>query len=134
MSERKTSRNKRLFEIRLLHHYWLDEGAVVFDRIADQAKREARLLDYDMRPVLSVRPTASTAGRLNGLQCLFRETALGCVVLAPETGVIPADMVFEFIVAVKQSSVQNYTALTLRPQRFMIALGRQLQHSSGRSG
>ena len=99
MSERKTSRNKRLFEIRLLHHYWLDEGSIVFDQIADPSKREARLLDYDMRPFLSVRPTARTAGALNGLQCLFRETALGCVVLAPEAGVIPPDAVFEFIVA-----------------------------------
>jgi hypothetical protein len=101
----------------LLHHYWLDEGTTVFDQIADPSKREARLLDYDMRPFLSVRPTARTAAVLSGLQCLFRETALGCVVLAPATGVIPADMVFDFIVAARQSSVHNYTALTLRPQR-----------------
>ena len=61
MSERKTTRIKRLFEIRLLHHYWLDEGTVVFDQIADAARREARLLAYDMRAFLSVKPTASTA-------------------------------------------------------------------------
>ncbi len=117
MSERKTSRNKRLFEIRLLHHYWLDEGAIVFDQIADQSKRDARLAAYDIRPFLSIRPTASSARGLSGLQCLFRETALGCVVLAPETASIPADTVFEYIVTAKQSSVYNYTALTLRPQR-----------------
>ncbi len=117
MSERKTSRNKRLFEIRLLHHYWLDEGAIVFDQIADRPKRDQRLLAYDMRSFLSVRPTARTAGELSGLQCMFRETGLGCVVMAPETGVISPDTVFEFIVAPKQASVHNYTALTLRPQR-----------------
>lgn len=117
MSERKTSRNKRLFEVRLLHHYWLDEGATVFDQIADQSKRDARLLTYDMRSFLAVRPTARTARGLSGFQCLFRETALGCVVLAPEAAIIPADTVFEFIVTAKQSSIYNYTSLTLRPRR-----------------
>ena len=31
----------RLFEVRLLHHFWLDDGATVFDAIADQAVEDA---------------------------------------------------------------------------------------------
>lgn len=116
MSERATSRNKRLFEVWLLHHYWLDEGATVF-QIADQAKPSARLLTYDMRPFLAVRPTAKTASGLRAFRCLFRETALGCVVLAPDTAIIPPDTVFEFIVTARHSSFYDYTSLTLRPQK-----------------
>jgi hypothetical protein len=117
MSERMTSRHKRLFEVRMLHHYWLDDGATVFDPIADQAKKNPRLPAYDMRSFLAVRPTAATVNGLSAFGCLFRETALGCVVLAPDTAVIPADTVFEFIVTAKQGSFHNYTALTLRPQK-----------------
>jgi hypothetical protein len=116
MPERILARNVRLFEVRLLHHYWLDEGATVFDDIADQAKRNARLLAYDMRQFLAIRPTPATADALRGLRCLFRETALGCVVLAPDTAVIAPDTVFAFIVTAKHRTVQAYTALTLRPQ------------------
>ena len=117
MWERIANRNRRLFDVRLLHHYWLDEGAIVFDNIADQAKRGERLLAYDMRSFLAIRPTAKTAGALRGFHCLFRETALGCTVLAPDTAVIPPDTVFEFIVTAKHSSFHNYTSLSLRPQK-----------------
>jgi len=116
MSESTTSRNTRLFEVRLLHHYWLDEGAVVFDQIADQAKQAARLQAYDMRAFLAVRPTTETAGGLSAFRCLFRETALGCVVLAPDTAIIPPDTVFEFIVTATHRSFYDYTSLTLRPR------------------
>ena len=117
MSERTTIGNKRLFEVRLLHHYWLDDGATVFDRIADQAKQAARLQVYDMRPFLVVRPTATTARGLSAFHCLFRETALGCVVLAPDTAIIPPGTIFEFIVTTTHRSFFDYTALTLRPQK-----------------
>jgi hypothetical protein len=117
MSERMTSGNKRLFEVRLLHHYWLDEGATVFDQIADQARQSTRLLTYDMRPFLAVRPTPKTAVGLRSFRCLFRETALGCVVLAPDGAIIPPDTVFEFIVTARHGSLYDYTSLTLRPQK-----------------
>ena len=113
MSERASLRTKRLFEVRLLHHYWLDDKDTVFDKIAEPAK-SARLLAYDMRAFLTMAPTPSTAERLSGLGCLFRESALGCVVFAPDDAVIAADAVFEFIVTVNRNSFFNYTALTYR--------------------
>ena len=56
----------RLFEVRLLHHYWLDEGATVFDAIADEAVKTRRLLTYDVRRVLEVEPSAATAAASPG--------------------------------------------------------------------
>jgi hypothetical protein len=117
MVERALIRYQRLCEVRLLHHYWLDEGATVFDRIADANKRNARLLAYDMRPFLSVRPTASTASALAGQGCQFRPTPLGFVIAAPERTRFAADAVLAFIVSAVDSRFFDYTALTLRPQR-----------------
>lgn len=116
MGERTTTRFQPLFAARLLHHYWLDQGATVFDQIADQAKQDARLLAYDMRSFLDVRPTASTEKALSSFRCLFRKTALGLVVAAPSAAIIPADTTFEFIVSIKGRQFTDYTSLTLRPQ------------------
>ena len=117
MAEHATSSYRRLFEVQLLHHYWLDEGATAFDLIANQTKKDARLLAYDMRSFLAVRPTASTEDGLSAFGCLFRRTALGFVVGAPDTAVFPPDTVFAFIVSASDSQLYNYTSLTLRPQK-----------------
>jgi len=117
MAESIDNPYRRLFQIRLLHHFWLDEGATVFDLIAPQAKREKRLLSYDARPILAVTPTAATARALAGFGCIFKSTAPGCLVAAPKGRVIAADAVFEFAVTVQDPAFYNYTALTLRPRK-----------------
>lgn len=117
MGERIIKDYQRLFEIRLLHHYWLDEGATLFDLIADQATQDARLLTYDTRPLLRIAPTAATATALAGFGGVFKETGLGCLVAVPGSAVIPADGTLEFIVTVQSQDLLHYTALTLRPRR-----------------
>lgn len=115
MAEQVKIGYKRLFEVRLLHHYWLDEGKVVFDSLADD-ERGKRLLTYDVRPFLSVAPTATTEQRLKGLRCVFKTTALGFVVAAPASVHVPDDALFEFVLTVQSADFFNYTALTLRKQ------------------
>lgn len=117
MPETVTTSYRRLFLIRLLHHYWLDQGTTLLDLISPQKKRDERLLSYDVRPVLSLQPTASTAETLRGLGCVYRNTASGCVVGAPESAVIPTDAVFELTLTVSDPAFHNYTALTLPPQK-----------------
>lgn len=116
MAETLTSGYRRAFEVRLLHHYWLDEGGKVFDRIAAQAVKDARLLKYDRRPFLGVRPTVTTEKILAANHLLFKETALGFVIAAPASAKIPGDTVLQFIVTVEDSRFHEYTALTLRRQ------------------
>jgi len=116
MGELIPSRYQRLFEVRLLHHYWLDDGATLFDKIPDDA-RNARLLSYDVRPLFEVVPTSTTTHTLSGYHCLFRPSALGFSVAAPRDGVIPASTVLEFIISTTRLPLFDYTALTLRPQR-----------------
>jgi|CXWL01.1.fsa_nt_gi hypothetical protein len=113
MTEHISNRYQSLFEVRLLHHYWLDEGATVFDLIADPVKKNKRFLTYDRRPFLAVTPTAATAKSLKGLSCVYKDTASGFMVAAPNQRIIPADISFEFIVTVTNAAFFNYTALTL---------------------
>ncbi len=125
MGERIINGYKRLFEVRILHHYWLDEGATVFD-LMPQKQRDNRLLSYDMRPLLAVTPTATTAKALISFGCIYKNTALGCIVAAPGSAkipddttfefVIPDDTTFEFVITVQKADFYNYTALTLQPQ------------------
>lgn len=117
MAERSIKAYNRLFEVRLLHHYWLDEGSTVFDLIASQTEREHRLLTYDVRPFLDIAPTAATGRTLDGLGCVYRATALGCVAAVSSGAIIPGDTVFEFTMTVRDAAFYNYSALTLRPQR-----------------
>jgi hypothetical protein len=106
----------RLFEVRVLHHYWLDDGATVFDTIADEAVKSQRLLTYDVRRVLAVEPSATTAAAIAGQRSVFRMTGLGFLVALPDDAVVPLDAVFEFFVTVTAPDLANYTALSLRPQ------------------
>ncbi|MBY5456429.1 hypothetical protein HFO89_08670 [Rhizobium leguminosarum] len=116
MTERATTAYRRLFEVRLLHHYWLDEGARVFDNLP-AIGRHARLLAYDARAFLEVRPTRSTDDLLSGLGCIFRPTALGFVVAAPKAAAIDQTTVLSFAVWLIDSDFFNYTALTLLPRK-----------------
>jgi hypothetical protein len=114
MAERLRNGYKRLFEVRLLHHYWLDEGGTLFDLLPDATRC---LLTYDHRPFLKLAPTPATAKILAGLGCIYRDTALGGLVAAPDDAVIPDETVFELVLTVQQAAFQNYTALTLQPRK-----------------
>ena len=125
MSEQISNRYRPLFEIRLLHHYWLDEGTTVFDLLKskedsedkNKEKRNERLRSYDFRRFFVIEPTAGTAKALSGLGCVYKTTSLGCVVAVPESVIIPIETMFEFVVTVRDPDLFNYTALTLRPQK-----------------
>jgi hypothetical protein len=109
----------RLFEVRLLHHYWLDDGATVFDAIADEAVKTNRLLTYDVRRLLNVEPSAATVSAIKGLRGVFRMTGLGFLVAVPDDTVVPLDSILEFFVTRTAPDYSNYTALSLRPERIV---------------
>lgn len=106
---------KTLFEIRLLHHYWLDEDKDLFDALLP-GQIDSRLLTYDVRPFLKIEPTLSTLSTMDAFHCLFRTTSLGCVVLATSDITIPDDIVFEFHITVVHSDFHNYTIHSFYPK------------------
>jgi len=112
MAERIVNGYKRLFEVRILHHYWLDNGADIFDALPDTVKNK-RLLEYDLRNFLTVHPTSSTQKKLSTLRGVFRNTALGLLVAVPENTQVDDNEIFTFIITVNDPNFNNYTALTL---------------------
>jgi hypothetical protein len=108
---------QRLVEIRVLHHYWLDEGATTFDDIADAQARTRRLLRYDARQFVGISPSRATAALLAGLGGVFRATGLGCVVAVPQGVDVGTASSFEFFLTPVAGRLASYTAMSLRPQR-----------------
>lgn len=115
MAEPVAATYRRLFDVWILHHYWLDEGATIYDRLAAD-QRQSRLLAYDMRKFFKFAPLPSTQSALRSARCIFRETALGGTVAAPAGTTFPVDHVFEFALTVTDDQVCNYTSLTFRRQ------------------
>lgn len=109
-------RYTRLFEVRILHHYWLDDGITTFDNIPDTAVKTRRLLTYDVRKLLTINPGKTTAETIAGLRGVFRMTGLGFVVAVPDDAVVPLDAGFEFHITVVAPDYANYTPLSLRSQ------------------
>ena len=116
MVERTRTGYRRLLEVRVLHHYWLDEGATTFDDIADAQARTRRLLRYDARQFLRIRPSGATAALLAGLRGVFRTTGLGCVVAVPEDAAVGTGSSLEFFLTPVAGELATYTAMSLRPQ------------------
>lgn len=59
-----------LFEVKILHHYFLNRAQVVFDRIP-LAERAALMLSYDCREFVEIRPTPSCEQMLRSHRCLL---------------------------------------------------------------
>lgn len=117
MAERIVKGYKRLFEVRLLHHYWLDIGNEPFGNVIPAAISHIPLRDYDVRQFLAVEPTDATKKLLSGLSGVFKTSGLGFVVAVPDGVLVPADAVFEFAVKVVHSDFFNYTSLTMRKRQ-----------------
>lgn len=117
MSERLSQKYRQLFEVRVLHHYWLDDGATLFDKLSDPVLKQRRLVDYDVSGFLEFVPTAPTRAVLDAYRAVCAETSLGLLVAVPEGTKMADEDCFEFAVKIKNFEFFNYTALTLMPQR-----------------
>jgi len=115
MAERISTGYRKLFEVMILHHYWLDEGNVIFD-LLPQDQREKKLLRYSSEQFLSVEPDDATALAIRNLRLIFIQTHTGFLVAAPKEQDIP-EMQFRFGFYINDPSFFNYTALTLLNQQ-----------------
>jgi hypothetical protein len=113
---------KRLVEVRIVQHYFLDDGADDFQapfnpndstqvRALKLQGREKRWNRYDLRPVLRIKPTAATDVLIKRLNGVFRQTATGFLVAVPPATVVPASARFDFVVTVEDSNFFQYTGL-----------------------
>jgi len=102
---------QRLFEVRLLHHYWLDDGSTMFDNLSDN-RQSVLLQDYDLRSFMEITPTPATKSKIKALKGIFNSTSLGFVVAVPKTKVIPDAEVFSFTITITDAAFYRYTSLT----------------------
>lgn len=115
--ERISHQFTNLFQVHILHHYWLDEGATVFDQIDDTPLKEQRLLRYNVQNILEIIPSAETTHLLRqyGARCI--QTSIGFIVTASDSIILESDAVFSFYILIKDPSFFIYTPLTLQPQK-----------------
>jgi hypothetical protein len=111
MSEFTLSSYQKLFEVRILHHYWLDEGEDDFDSF-DVNKQVDLLLHYDVTKILTVIPAPDTEAILKGHQCLFKMSPVGFAVAIPKGMTVNDDIVLEFFVKIIDPRFYNYTSGT----------------------
>lgn len=111
-----------LFEIKALHHYFLNRGRLIFDSMneTDQAKMLAK---YDVREVFEIVPTDECRKILNACGCIFKATPTGLLVgLRAESNGLPSpkfkpfadlgnDLIFTFSINIRDYNFMNYTAL-----------------------
>jgi hypothetical protein len=112
MAEQISSGYNRLFEVRILHHYWLDEGAVVFDSL-DETTRNKKLLNYNISGFIALKPTPRTTDLMRNFRAVAKQTGIGLVVALPSDMIIPDDSVFTFTIEITDHTFSSYTALTL---------------------
>ena len=112
---------KILFEVKILHHYFLNKINDVFDNMTPSGKAEA-LRGYDVRDFISIEPTGTTAATLSKQHCIYRNTPTGLIVglQATKSGskffpAIPLsdDLRFTFRLRFIDTYFTNYTALPL---------------------
>ena len=115
MAEQHAHAYSTLFEVRLLHHYWLDEGKTLFGRLPDE-KQKPRLLNYDIGVFLEIAPTPRTGQMLKTCRAFWSKTKTGFIVATSGEALIPAGTVLEWSLRVIDPDFFNYTAQTLRPQ------------------
>ncbi len=111
MAERIGYNYQRLFEVRLLHHYWLDDGAVLYDALPGSRKTNV-LQNYDMRSFMEIKPTPTTKYKIKGLKGIFKNTATGFMVAVPKAMIIPDAEVFSFVITVTGAAFYRYTSFT----------------------
>lgn len=75
---------KLLFELKLLHHFFLDEGATVFDLLTP-TKQQQKLTTYNIGNWLLLQPNAPTRALFAARRLVCRQTNTGLRVLAQVT-------------------------------------------------
>lgn len=116
---------KTLFEVKLLHHYFLNKAGDLFDNMSD-ADKSIALKGYDVRDFISIEPTAECARVLNRYHLIYKNTPSGLIVGTRATQnagkSFPAFAVedglrFTFKVYFDDIFFSNYTALPLSKNR-----------------
>lgn len=111
-----------LFEVKVMHHYFLNKGETAYDVMSD-AEKANMMLKYDARQIFEIVPTDECRKMLTAHNCVFKSTSTGIIVglRAESDGTEPIkfkpftdladDLMFTFMVRLRDMDLMNYTAL-----------------------
>lgn len=112
---------KTLFEVKILHHYFLNRVNDVFDNMLPSEKAKA-LIGYDVQNFIRIEPTPETALIMSKYHCIYRNTPTGLLIglQSVQNGnkFFPAfaldnNLRFSFTIQFIDPYFTNYTALPL---------------------
>jgi len=118
---------KNLFEVKLLHHFFLNNGEQGWDALEPGEKTRMEE-QYDSREIFQIIPTGECASLMKAHYALFRTTPSGFLVgiksvpdsvlpetFNPFTG-LDEELTFRFLIKLKDPNFLNYTALPISGQ------------------
>lgn len=121
---------RTLFNIEILHNYFLDEGLSEYgfppagpDYTAEEKKIlkriEGNLDRYQLSSFMRIEPTARTVQQLKNMRSTFSQTSKGFQVATCEGDnnepfiPFPSDLKFDFIARITDQFFENYTDITI---------------------
>lgn len=119
---------KSLFEVKILHHYFLNKGELEWDTM-NQEDKDIQEAKFDVREILDITPTADCIKAIKAYNCIFRKTSAGILVgikaIADQLNPgkfkayvsLNENQTFRFLVKLKDFNFINYTALSLQSSR-----------------
>ncbi len=119
---------KSLFEVNILHHFFLNKGEQEWDKMNQEDKHRMES-NYDIREIFDITPTQESTKVLSSHSCIFKRTSTGILVgikaksdeLNPGkfNSFVPLadNLTFRFLVKLKDMNFMNYTALPLQGNR-----------------
>ncbi|WP_418604231.1 hypothetical protein [Hwangdonia sp.] len=111
---------KPLFEVELLHDYFLNDGTTAFSTLSDADKKK-RLKLIDISEFIEIVPSQGTLDKMAGHKIVFKKHKSGlsayCKLVNASQNTpfipIPSDFKLTFIIRVADSFFGNYTELTV---------------------
>jgi hypothetical protein len=132
-----------LFEVRILHHFFLNRGNEVFDRM-DEEERARMMLKYDAREIFDIIPSEECSELLNAYKCIYKRTSAGFIIglrAEPDDSnppkfkpfqSLPEDLAFTFYIKPRDHEFLNYTALPLDGSQGLVYIFQNITGTSPR--
>jgi hypothetical protein len=70
---------KELFEVKILHYYFLNRGETLYNMMSDEEQAKV-MLYYDVGEFFDIVPTKECKRLLDSYQCIFKQTSQGMIV------------------------------------------------------
>ncbi len=119
---------KKLADVNIYHHYFLDDGKTEFDNNTFPSLKESQLEKYQLTEYMNVAMSEKTANMFIGQKILFKPTPQGFTLFikvletAPDSGIyrpfieLSGTEAFTFLIYVTDRLFENYSTVGANPE------------------